>query len=159
LKYTVTIPDNLNTFQREELSQRIIQTIKERTNQGIGVNGQKFASYSSSYVNSLPFRIAGKSASQVNLRLSDEMMDSLEVVDSGSGFITLGFTNASAEQKAEWNAASDNGPSREFLGISQSELDALLSDYTEESEETTVSESLVNRVLEAARQRILNENS
>jgi hypothetical protein len=93
------------------------------------VNGKPFAGYSKRYVDSKEFRVAGKSASQVDLRFTHEMMNSLAILESGSGSITLGFSSDEAAKKAEWAEASDNGPSRKFFGLSDAELSTILDQY------------------------------
>ena len=57
------------------------------------------------------------------------MMNSLEVLDSQSGTLSIGFSDPEAAKKAEWAAASDNGPSRKFLGVSDKELSTILGEY------------------------------
>jgi hypothetical protein len=111
------------------VGQAIIRRIQDRTLEGIDSEGKPFAGYSKRYVDSKEFRIAGKSASRVDLRLTHEMMNSLAITESAKGSVTIGFTSTEASKKAEWAEASDNGPSRKFMGISESELSKILAQY------------------------------
>jgi hypothetical protein len=98
---------------------------------GIDKNGVPFVEYSEEYIKSLEFAIARKSPSQVNLRLTNEMLTDVEVieVDSSSGTITVGITDPSSQAKAHGHITGAGGrlPVRDFMGISQKEFAAILS--------------------------------
>jgi len=127
LKRRISVPKDLSPRAQKALGEKLIAYIKERTDNGIDKDGSRFSKYSESYVKSQAFKNAGKSKNDVNLRLSEEMMNSLQVLSSGSGYIELGYEpNSSANDKARWSEASDNGPSRKFLGVKDSELQKLV---------------------------------
>lgn len=127
LKKRISIPKSLSNEARNALAENIIQFIKDRTANNKDVEGKKFHKYSDSYIASPDFKNAGKSANDVNLRLTDEMMESIELIDQGSGYITIGFKeNTNANNKGVWAQRSDNGPSRMFLGISDKDLEKVL---------------------------------
>lgn len=117
----------------ERIGRELVKTIKERTAKGIDKNGVPFAPYSKDYIESKPFAIARKSPSNVNLKLSGEMLTDLEVieVDSRSGTIVLGIVGAESEAKAHGHitGANETGrlPVRDFLGVSKAEIAAALS--------------------------------
>lgn len=118
-----------------------------RTLEGRDLEGNKFAPYSKRYKESKDFQIAGKS-STVDLRLTHEMMNSLEVLESGAGSITIGFTNPEAGKKAEWAEASDNGPSRKFMGVTDAELSSILKQYAAPTVATRgLAEEILRRLL------------
>jgi len=126
----LSVPDDWTSFEREEFAQQVVDFIKARTDDGKDINNQSFAGYSDSYASSLDFRIAGKSKSNVNLRLSGEMMDTVDLISHTAGTIFLGFQSGTdANDKAAWAAASDNGPSRKFLGLDDASLNRLVSQF------------------------------
>lgn len=111
------------------MGHQIIRTIQNRTLEGIGLDGQPFAPYSERYVESREFKAAGKSPFEVNLRLTEEMISSMEVQSSEPGSVTIGFSSLDAAKKAKWAEASDNGPARKFFDVTPSELSSILAQY------------------------------
>lgn len=121
--------------EREAIAVRVIDKIKERTQSGVDKDGNSFAPYSKEYKKSAAFKTAGK-GSEVDLTLSGDMLDSIEILTNRSGKVDIGFAAGSAENgKADGNIRGTYGkdhkvgPSRKFLGISQAELRAILSDF------------------------------
>lgn len=129
MQFSVQVPEFLSEEQRKEVGQQIIKTIQERTLQGRNLDGSAFHPYSPRYVNSKEFRLAGKSAKDVNLRFTEEMLTSLVVTKTGAGTVTIGFDSDYAAQKAQWAEAGDNGPSRRFFGVTPDELSSILETY------------------------------
>lgn len=128
------------------MGQAIIRKIQLRTLEGIDIDGKRFAPYSKRYKDSKEFALAGKSSS-VDLRFTHEMMNSLEVLESASGSLTIGFSNPEASKKAEWAEASDNGPSRRFMGVSESELSDILRQHAAPSASTRgLAEEILRRI-------------
>ncbi len=113
------------------MGREIIRTIRARTEAGKDKNGSAFHGYSQEYKDSLEFRIAGKSESHVNLRLSGEMMSGMEVLwaNPSSGSVAIGFRDTGDRGKAHGHITGANGklPVRDFLGISSEELATILS--------------------------------
>ena len=60
-KVLITLPKNLTPTQREAAAAKIINRIKERTNQGFDKTVTAFQRYAASYVNDKDFKLAGKS--------------------------------------------------------------------------------------------------
>ena len=114
--------------------------IQDRTDQGIDQNGRRFRRYSKLYAESLEFKLAGKSRNDVDLRFTNEMMDSIVVTGDGPGYVEIGFDNEEARLKMLYN----EGNGRSFFGIQQSELDSILVDYPVPQ---TVSQSLSTAIL------------
>lgn len=108
----------------------MIKKIQLRTLEGKDLNGQPFAQYSKRYTDSLDFRLADKDPNSVDLRFTHEMMNAMRVASTATGSITIGFISLAAEQKAKWAEADDNGPSRKFFGISKSELDQIVAQFS-----------------------------
>jgi len=149
---TFQIPANLSSRQRQKLSRRLIAFIQTRTKQGLDINNSSFKSYSTEYADSLEFKIAGKSKSRPNLQLTGEMLRELDEINSGEGFITLGYDKGSEQNdKAAWTAASDNGVSREFLGVNSKDLSNMVSTIQAEEAEFVRVEG--DDVVQARKQR------
>ena len=117
----------------ERIGRELVKTIKERTAKGIDKNGAPFAPYSDEYIESKEFAIARKSPSNVNLKLTGEMLTDLEVleVDARSGTIVVGYSGGESQAKAHGHITGANGtgnlPVRNFLGVSSQEIATVLS--------------------------------
>ena len=112
----------------------------ERTDQGKDKNGKPFpkyskkSNYSESYKKSLDFKIAGKSASKINLQLSGDMLAAITVLKYAKDSVEIGFEKGSEENaRADGNIRGTYGQdapnpriSRDFLGISEKELSKIL---------------------------------
>lgn len=145
----IEVPKDLSKEARVVLATNVIDYIKERTEKSKDVDGKKFEPYSQSYINSPEFKIAGKSKNHVDLRLSNEMMESMELLDQGPGYIVIGYEEGTfANDKAVWNERSDNGPSRKFVGISDKDLEVQIAKARVETNETNVvASTLASRIL------------
>lgn len=158
-KVRLTVPDNFNESDRIQLGELVIEHILERTSQGLDKDNKSFTPYSKSYSGSRDFKTAGKSKSTVDLKLSGDMLASMSLLDHGTGYITVGYESGTeANDKADWAAASDNGPSRQFVGITDKSLELLVKQIaiTKEDENERVSRKLAVRIL--SRLGIGNEN-
>ena len=147
MQFQVNLPRHLTASDRQEVGQAIIRKIKLRTLEGVDLDGKPFANYSKRYTESKDFKLAGKSSSEVDLRFTHEMMDSLEVLSVDGGSVTIGFTNEAAGKKAEWAEASDNGPSRKFMGVTDKELSSILSQHAAPTQATRgLAEEVLKRI-------------
>ena len=146
------IPSDIDNLGRRVLGQMFIDFIQDRTAKGQDINNGKFASYSKEYKDSEEFKIARKS-STVNLRLTGDMMASIEILSDGSGFIELGYEAGSDENdRAKWVSDFDNGPSRDFLGMNEVDKNQVVSSFREtnpavEDTRNTEARSILNRIL------------
>lgn len=141
-KVTLEIPDDLKPKEREDLAFAILEHIRERTASGTGLNSagtrlKDFPKYSKSYIKSLDFRIAGK-GSTVNLTLSGDMLDAMDLLKHKKGELTIGFERGSEENaRAEGNILGSYGgapnaaKARNFLGVTRSELKMIVGDFTD----------------------------
>lgn len=132
----VRIDQKYDDRQRALIGDDIVEFIKDRTRKGLDVHNKPFKAYKKSYVGSLQFRQAGKSADEVNLELSGDMLIGLEVLTHGPGFIKIGLGDGSDNNKAKWNAEKG----RYFLGIMPQDLADILSNYPLGEDDTTVAE-------------------
>ena len=139
-------------LEREAIAIEVIDRIVKRTKQGKDKNGDTFAPYSKTYTKSLDFQNAGKSK-RVNLELSGDMLDSIEIVKNAPK-MEIGFSSNNPERgKAEGNILGTYGqpkpvgPGRDFLGITDSELDSILRKYPPKSKksETRAKQLLTNK--------------
>lgn len=155
-KVTIQVPLDLDANARAVIADRIIDFILKRTDKGLDKNNKPFKQYSEQYVNSLDFKIAGKSKSKVNLKLTGDMLTDLEVLDTSvTGFITIGFLPGTEENdKAAWqrNNTRSYFPKRDFLGITQKDLDAIVRRYKQENP----LESVVDTAIQEQAQSILS---
>lgn len=128
------MPEELTPDQITELGDLIVEKIVDRTLKGKDKDGQRFPGYSKSYKESLDFKNAGKSASNVNLELSGDMLAALQVLKEGKTYIDVGFEEDTPENaRADGNIRGTYGKqrgskakARNFLGISDDELRKLI---------------------------------
>lgn len=140
-KLEIEIPSDLRPKEREAVAQEVIDFIVERTQKGLNVRGEKWSGkkgeYSPSYSKSLDFKIAGKSKRKVDMTLSSEMLNDLEIINHKKGKIVVGYSSSNNSQgKAEGNIlgtygkdAPIRGKSRPFLGIKKEDLIKIVGPY------------------------------
>ena len=105
-----------------------IDRIVERTLSGVDKNGKPFPSYSESYKKSLDFEIY-KEGSKVNLKLTGEMLASMEVIPRLNG-VVIQFADSLNASKAHGHitgmSGRKGGKVRDFFGLSQTEEDSIM---------------------------------
>lgn len=159
-KKRISLPNDLDSTERLKVGRTIIRYILERTEEGLDVNGKKFANYSDSYSQSLDFKIAGKSQNHPNLRLTGDMLGAgFQVLEHGPGYVTIGFEAGTKENdKAAWAQASDNGPSRRFVGIDERVVDIIVAEIRTEIpgtiQELSRDEQIQKRVSQATSKQV-----
>ena len=130
----ITLPKSVSKKDRLTIADLIIERIVERTTEGLDKKGNPFPGYSKSYINSLDFQNAGKSAGDINLQLSGDMLAALTVLKDGSDKIRIGFERGSNENaRADGNIRGTYGKergsrkkARDFLGIDPEELKSII---------------------------------
>lgn len=136
-KFTLKIPKGYDEEARQAIAEDVIKQIIKRSKSGKDKRNIDFPGYSTSYIKSLDFKNAGKSK-KVNLTLSNEMLNSIEYLDSNTGEIEIGFAQDDDlnNAKAEGNILGTygkktpiRGKKRDFLGISSEEKKAILAKY------------------------------
>jgi hypothetical protein len=133
-KIDIDIPEEFTPKQRKRLADLIIDHIIDRTESGLDKRGKRFPGYSEAYVKSLDFKIAGKSKGSVDLTLSGDMLASLQLLEQKPGRLRIGFEKGSEENaradgniRGTYGASSPRkGKARDFLGITDRELDKLV---------------------------------
>jgi hypothetical protein len=129
---------------KEALAQAIVDYMVERTKDGEGI---RFSSdgrgtpitlkkpYSKNYAESLEFKAAGKSRSDVNMTLTGDMLSSIDVLSVSGNKIKIGITDGTQVLKAFNHITGDTVPSRPFFGVSKSELKEIASPFKVDVEE------------------------
>lgn len=153
-KFTVKVSKNYSDTERVAIGLDIIDHIIKRSKAGKDKNNKNFPGYSEGYTDSFDFKLAGK-GKNVNLTLSGEMLNSIEILETKKGEITIGipkdddFNNAKAEGniKGTYGQSSPiRGKKRDFMGISRKDLSSIKSDYPINNKENR--ESTANRALD-----------
>lgn len=116
----------------------MIEHIQARTLAGFDKNNDKFVKYKKKYADE-----KGVGVNDVDLTLSGEMLDNLEVIKTTPDSITIGYKNPDDELagKVEGNRRGTYGqPSpvtkpRDFMGIERDELEILIDSYEDFDQE------------------------
>lgn len=133
----LTVNPKYNKRERESIAQDVIDFMITRTLDGKKSGGGKFAPYSKEYKDSDDFQLSGKSKSKVNLKLSFDMLSSMELVSTSKGKIKVGYKKDNPEeQKAEGNVRGTygqkspiQGKARDFLLLNNKEERSILKNY------------------------------
>lgn len=108
---------------KEYIGQLMLDKIRERTANGIGINGRPLkAPYSKTYSESMEFKAFGKSKGKVNMTLSGDMLGLMDIVDMDDNKITIGWDDDTEIAKAYNHNAGDTVPKRPFFGLNDKEL-------------------------------------
>ena len=132
----IELPEGLGPSERESIGLDIISFIQERSIQGIGFNpetgrNKRFPNYTKEYA-----RFKGADISDVDLILSGDMFNAMQVLSNRPRQIVIGFENGTKENdKAEGNQLGSYGKepdpkkARPFLGLTKKDLEAILENY------------------------------
>jgi hypothetical protein len=143
----IILPKTLKPKERKQIAEVIINHIINRSAAGLDRNDKKFPKYTKSYA-----EIKGVGVSEVDLILSGEMLEAIELVNDGSGFITIGYKNPSDELagKVEGNRIGSYGGepnpkrARDFLGIDSATLGTLIDSYQDDLDLGSVTDEELN---------------
>ena len=134
--FDIKVPKELSDEDKLALSEDVIEYIRKRTEANKDNTGKRFKynEYSKSYAKSLDFKIAGKSAGDVNLTQTGDMLADIETLKIKDGEIRIGFERGSeSNAKADGHITGWQGRSkvkRPFLGFEGSkekkELDNII---------------------------------
>lgn len=136
----IEIPKGLNSTNRERLFENIKTWIQDRSFRGLDKNNRKFKKYTEEYAEK-----KGVGQGEVNLVLSGEMLDELQLLNHGTGWIRIGYERGTdVAGKAEGNIigsygqdSGDSSKARDFLGVSTRDLKMLVDGLTISPEELT----------------------
>jgi len=152
----IKIPKAYGPAERAAIGSEIVNRIVERSRkENVDKNGNPFPKYTTGYTNSLDFKIAGKRKGKVNLTLSGDMLDALQMLSQKPGEITVGFKNGTPENaKADGNikgtygqATPIRGKKRDFLGLKRDELQNILQRFPRDEREK--SKARAERIVKA----------
>lgn len=142
------LPNGLLKEDRQAFGEAIAEKIRKNAELGIGIpyDGKgtryglissyvSFPKYSKSYTKSLDFKNASKSASSVDLTLSGDLLQSLDVVKTTNAQIELGFSS-DQDGKADGNirgtygkASPNSSKARNFLGLTESDYNKIVKKF------------------------------
>jgi hypothetical protein len=119
---------------KQAIGQKIIDKIQERTQQDgrdglLGNSSSK--GYSKQYRNSLDFDAAGK-GSKVNLTLTGDMLETMDVVDISGNEVVIGWQSREEQLKAGNHITGDTVPKRDFFGLTRSDISEIKSEFAGE---------------------------
>lgn len=138
LKDVFGVPIVANDQLAEAIGQAMIDKIVKRTESGIDVDGKAFKKYSKEYKDSLAFKAFGKDGS-VNLRLTGQMLDTLDVKDIKASKIKIGWDDSIENAKAFNHNTGDTLPKRQFFGITDKELAEIKDEFKDRVVEASTS--------------------
>lgn len=124
-----------NDSLRQALAQAVIDKIQKRTEDGLDRNNKSFKGYSKAYKNSeayADFRKTGK----VNLRLTGDMLDLMDVIDQSANTVTIGWSDEDEKNKAKGHIdGAGRLPRRDFFGLNSSDISEIKSSFSSEIKE------------------------
>lgn len=140
---------------RDAFASDIIDRIVHRTTQeNRDIKGKLFAAYSKDYIESQTFKIWGKSAGDINMTLTGDMLASL-VSESNDREMTISLDGKENIIKAFANITGQRGKhkgkARDFFGVTDKELKSLASPYQPVFKKNEQSQSLNKKIVEALR--------
>jgi hypothetical protein len=160
-KVEIAIPkgSKYSRSEKEAIAQDIIDYIVDRSKSGLDKNNRKFKKYSKEYIKSIDFKVAGKSRSNIDLTLTGDMLDSLQILNVKKNGVVIGYEKGDPiNGKVEGNILgtygqkTSTGKARDFLGITKKDLsDKILSNYPIEEEESILRAAALGAVAKAAR--------
>jgi hypothetical protein len=114
---------------RDKIVNSLIEKMKDRISEGLDRFGEPMAPYSEVYKSSFNY-IAARKDGTVNMRLTGDMLGSLDVLSEDGGKVKIGFVGGEQQEKAYAHFMGTNKlPVRQFFGVTQREVDAVKSEF------------------------------
>lgn len=120
----------------QTIAQAMIDKIIERTESGKDINGKAFKPYSKMYKDSLEYESFGKT-SDVNLKLTGQMLGTLDVLETNESKVTIGWNDGTESAKAYNHNVGDTVPKRQFFGLTDAELESIRREFVAQVEVRT----------------------
>jgi len=118
---------------RQEIGQAIIDRIRERClNDNQDIWGRPLKSYDKSYVESDEFKDFGKSAGDINMQLTGDMLGGLESSDTPNS-VTVSLESGQTP-KGYRHQAGDKIKQRAWFGMSKKEMDKIRDEFSSDIE-------------------------
>jgi hypothetical protein len=118
-----------NENLKRSFAARAIERIQERTAANRANTGRNFrpSRYSEEYADTLEFKAAGKRISNVNMRLSGDMLGSIdELPTKGKSKVKFGVSEQDELDKAHGHMTGDGtAPKRPWFGLNNSDVQAI----------------------------------
>ena len=134
MKQKISIPRSIKPSDRIKIANVLIDYMISRSMDGIDKNGKKFPKYTKAYADKKNVGVG-----DVDLTLSGDMLSGIELLNHASGSITIGFQkddelNGRAEGniKGSYGGEPDKKKARDFLGISDADLEVVIAAYEED---------------------------
>lgn len=125
-----TLPDD--NLLRQAIGQAIVDKIVENAKSGDFLAKSSGANkYSESYQSSDEFKVYGKSAGDVNLTASGDMLRAIDFEISGDGKMSIYFNDELEAAKAHGHITGNVGKKRDFFGLDQKDLVLVTSEFRE----------------------------
>jgi len=125
---------------KSNIGREVVRLIRERTESGVDKNNKDFkpSTYSKGYQQSLQFKIYGKSASEVNLKLTGQMLANMQSnALSSSPSIVVDFAsdlqNAKADGHIRGGGRNNTLPVRDFFGLPKKEEERIVREVVNEA--------------------------
>ena len=115
---------------KAQIAQAVIDFNIERSQGGLDNEGKGFPKYSDTYIDSLDFKAAGKSAGQVDMTLSGDMLGAIDVLDDSGSKVKYGINGETAPRAFahmtgyKGHPTIKDGPKRAFLGITKADFES-----------------------------------
>jgi len=153
-RIAISIPEGYKPAERVAIAEEILDFIRDRVqNKNLDKNNRKLPGYSKSYMNSLDFKIAGKSKGDVNLTLSGDMLGAMTLLSHANGKLLLGFEKGSPENaRADGNIRGTYGNSkpvaapRDFLGLTQKDLTRILKEFPVDNDQKREANTVASKI-------------
>ena len=149
--FQMLVPDSSSFRQR--VGQAIIDKIRDRAADNIDVSGKSFKKYSKEYVDSVEFKAYGKSAGDVNMKQTGDMLGFMDVIEESKSKIVIGWSDGDEEAKAHNHIVGDTVPKRNFFGLPVSDIEEIKQQFIDElplgDRESTDTTGLTERFLNA----------
>jgi hypothetical protein len=121
---------------KQTIAQEVIDRIVDQAKAGENRKGRNFknSTYSDSYADSLRFQAFGKSQNDVDLTLTGQMLDALDVRKVTKNTVEIGWTPASTQgKKAHGHITGQAGQNpqmkRDFFGLPKKQLNAIKKEF------------------------------
>jgi hypothetical protein len=161
-KTVIKIKNDFDEKTLQLIGEDIVNFIIDRTRKkGLDKNNDPLpAPYSNDYAKSLDFKIAGKSKNKVDLTLTGEMLDLLNVINVSSDKIEIGYEEddefigkVEGNIKGSYGGSPRKSLARDFLGIHEDDLKKILKRYVSRSEKKEIEENYSSIVSQYKRSR------
>ena len=130
---------------KKAIGQAIIDLMVSRTEDGLDVNGKKFAKYSNEYKESLPFKAFGKTA-KVNLTQAGDMLSLIDILDDSGNKLKIGWADETENAKAYNHNTGDTVPKRQFFGITDEDLRKITDEFKPDLKKSQSDTAILNKL-------------